>query len=77
MQHCNMIELRKRNFGTCTKQFFGDKLHIGYACEIKLISRLVSEAKLKCGVGWGGGVGGGARQYQKSGQVKEMDYGYV
>lgn len=69
MQHCNMIELRKRNFGTCTKQFFGDKLHIGYACEIKLISRLVSEAKLKCG--------GGARQYQKSGQVKKMDYGYV
>lgn len=54
MQHCNMIELRKRNFGTCTKQFFGDKLHIGYACEIILISRLVSEAKLKCGVGWGG-----------------------
>lgn len=59
MQHCNMIELRKRNFGTCTKQFFGDKLHIGYACEIKLISRLVSEAKLKCGVGWGGGLGVG------------------
>lgn len=46
MQHCNMIELRKRNFGT--KQFFFYTLHIGYACEIILISRLVSEAKLKC-----------------------------
>lgn len=36
------------------KTFFFYKLHIGYACEITLISRLVSEAKLKCGVGWGG-----------------------
>lgn len=53
------------------KTFFFYKLHIGYACEIILISSLVSEAKLKCG------VGGGARQYKKSGQVKKMDYGYV
>lgn len=49
-----MIELRKRNFGT--KLFFFYKLHIGYACEIKLISRLVG-SKNKVWVGVKGGRG--------------------